>query len=469
MARSQYRYFGQLYWQSMSGNAMLAIANGLSSGKKIKVQSLEVKSDIIGTISNFSRLSLMRGTSNPEDGDVCNLSPQDTEAVLPSGIQVVKNSSFVPSSTPFMSSDMIQTSNGTGSSLSQKFFYSSLRGSGNDLFYHNTRKSYGVENITVNPGEAVGIFCSGISTRNQILMARYTILVSGSPKRTWIGSTVLQVNPNSAALVFRNESVSDVFEIKSIALSYLGTDTTYLQVVPIGKIDPNALGDLSRNVPLLKMDTDHDNLSSNIKVLQDVPMLPLGVPENALSNASTLTPKGYNYLHTKDFTGPQYSVMFPEHTGKAVPNGSFDARLVGTSGKNHNLLSKGAPIVLNPGEGLAIVSGAESAASGQVGTAGWQALNFGLVFSVESFLSLTLTNLVNGSDVVILEAGTETVLEQSDQVSSGSYQYSYDAPTNIDIFVIKQGYIPLYIRNYPLGSVSGTIPISQIVDRNFIS
>ena len=83
--------------------------------------------------------------------------------------------------------------------------------------------------------------------------------------------------------------------------------------------------------------------------------------------------------------------------------------------------------------------------------------------------NLTLTGLIANSDVVILQAGTETVLGQVDQNPTSSWIYTYETPVSIDIFVSKAGYVPFYIRNYSLQSSNASLPIAQTNDRNFIN
>ena len=82
-------------------------------------------------------------------------------------------------------------------------------------------------------------------------------------------------------------------------------------------------------------------------------------------------------------------------------------------------------------------------------------------------IALTLTGLVSGSDIVVLQAGTETVLNQVDQNIGSSWIYDYEVPTVVDIFVSKSGYVPFYIRNYSLSSNNTSLPIAQVIDRNY--
>ena len=83
-------------------------------------------------------------------------------------------------------------------------------------------------------------------------------------------------------------------------------------------------------------------------------------------------------------------------------------------------------------------------------------------------IPLTISGLQTGSDVVILQAGTTTILGSVDSNATTSWVYSYTTVQNIDIGIIKQGYVPLYIRNYVLTSAAASLPIAQSVDRNYV-
>lgn len=81
--------------------------------------------------------------------------------------------------------------------------------------------------------------------------------------------------------------------------------------------------------------------------------------------------------------------------------------------------------------------------------------------------TLTLTGLPTGCDVVVLSAGTSTILAQQDSLGATSYGYTYESPHTVDIGIIKPGYVPYYIRNLSLGSASSSLPISLTPDRNY--
>lgn len=79
-------------------------------------------------------------------------------------------------------------------------------------------------------------------------------------------------------------------------------------------------------------------------------------------------------------------------------------------------------------------------------------------------IQLTLTGLQTGSDIVVLQSGTTSILSSVDQNATTSWTYEYTTLQNVDIGILKQGYKPYYIRNYTLGSTNTTIPVSQLVD-----
>lgn len=82
-------------------------------------------------------------------------------------------------------------------------------------------------------------------------------------------------------------------------------------------------------------------------------------------------------------------------------------------------------------------------------------------------ITLTLNGLVSGSDIVILQAGTETELANVDANPISSYNFVYEVPQAVDIMVYKRGFIPFGIRNYALSSSNASLPIAQVADRNF--
>jgi hypothetical protein len=87
---------------------------------------------------------------------------------------------------------------------------------------------------------------------------------------------------------------------------------------------------------------------------------------------------------------------------------------------------------------------------------------------INNTITLTLTSLVTGSDVVIYEAGTTTILDSVDANAGTTWGYVYGAADTIDIGVFLAGYVPFYIRNLAIGGTSSSVQIQQIVDRAYL-
>jgi hypothetical protein len=81
-------------------------------------------------------------------------------------------------------------------------------------------------------------------------------------------------------------------------------------------------------------------------------------------------------------------------------------------------------------------------------------------------ITLNITGLKAGSDISITTAGTDTELANVDNTTT-SYAFSYEIPSTIDIAVYKTGYVPYFIRNYTLSSSDSSVPVAQVVDRNY--
>lgn len=89
--------------------------------------------------------------------------------------------------------------------------------------------------------------------------------------------------------------------------------------------------------------------------------------------------------------------------------------------------------------------------------------------TVNGGATLTLTGLIAGSDIVILDAGTTTERVNVDANAGTTYAYNYTATGNVDIGVFKTGYVPLYVRGFTLTTSDATLPIAQAVDRGYLN
>lgn len=94
----------------------------------------------------------------------------------------------------------------------------------------------------------------------------------------------------------------------------------------------------------------------------------------------------------------------------------------------------------------------------------------GTVQVVAAQTTLTIANVVPGSDVVIKSKGTTTKLLDDQDITgtTSDYTYTFVAGTFVDIAVYAEGYVPFYINNFELGSANQTQPVSQSLDRNYI-
>jgi hypothetical protein len=81
--------------------------------------------------------------------------------------------------------------------------------------------------------------------------------------------------------------------------------------------------------------------------------------------------------------------------------------------------------------------------------------------------TITFTGLPTGTDVVVLTAGTSTILSSVDSGVGTTFVYQYEGTPVVDVGFIKAGYVPQYIRNLALTSGNASIPVSLALDRNY--
>jgi len=91
----------------------------------------------------------------------------------------------------------------------------------------------------------------------------------------------------------------------------------------------------------------------------------------------------------------------------------------------------------------------------------------GTFYVAPTTAALTLSGFPAGTDIVVLTAGTSTIIHQVDQAAGPTYTYNYTGTPLVDIGLINPGYVPRYLRNVQLASTNATIPASLDLDRNF--
>ena len=94
----------------------------------------------------------------------------------------------------------------------------------------------------------------------------------------------------------------------------------------------------------------------------------------------------------------------------------------------------------------------------------------GTVTVVSGQATLTITNVVTDSDVVIYTAGTTTKLQDDQDIAgtSSAYTYTFVASTFVDVKVYRDGYVPYFVYGFELGSANASLPVAQVLDRNYV-
>jgi len=337
--------------------------------------------------------------------------------------------------------------------------------------------------IIIRANEKLSVYCDNV-TCNFPMMMEAVLVVQGTPNATYTTTFFTELNADNRCMlsIDNNAGSGQVIELHQLSVVEIGnTDTPYLQLVPIGAIDPNSYNDSDKILTVDANNSADAALSSAVgQVFTNVPILPLGVPISYLTEGSAGSPKGFSYLNTKDFLGPVYMSFFPEAAAYAEQNTTFwTAGAPGTMNTHVNQATsiiKGqyAPIVLREGEGVAIVSGAETATiTYAVGVSSWQGYSFGATLIVENSVTPTieLTGLNDGSEVRAY-AGTDpaTAVEiyGTESTSGGTISFTHDvAGQNGYIMIFHLNWLPIRLAFTPYAAAVVSIPIQQVTERNY--
>ena len=81
----------------------------------------------------------------------------------------------------------------------------------------------------------------------------------------------------------------------------------------------------------------------------------------------------------------------------------------------------------------------------------------------------TLTVQVNviGADVVVLAAGTDTILDSVDAQPGTDFVFTYTGAQSVDVGVILPGYGINYTYGYSLTGENQSLPVNLLIDRNY--
>ena len=474
MARYQYQLNTIANWQSSFGNAIVGLVNKSGSGRRFVVRrfGVQVQSFINQTNAPFP-VELRRGTT--VYGSL--LQPHaahDSSTALPSDVSVVRDAATDATTTIFAYGAMRAAGIITGSSV----WPSIQRGIGaklNQVLGTTTRAATSpVEPIVVAAGEIIALvpFSVNASGVNSPVRVSVVLLVNGK-SYTWEYTTF--PTPGIALFAVANASGSaEVVKLASITMDSTGTtDTPYLRVVPVGQVYADYVDDATRqlNNQILRRNSTApawDSAWGN--AYADVPFVPFGVPENYLTETTTGTPRGFNYLHTKDFNGPMYQAFFPEM--RQIFAGNADCLCWNQySDKGASLGMEG--LTINEGEGIALVGSAETATSGAT-FSGWPALRFHLTFDVESITTVAVSvvdpdlNPIENVLVRVMAAETAGTLTAGDEIDRGytdtngqytttiDYEAAFGAALDVTIRCRKSTSAPFYRAQ----DIPASVPVS---------
>lgn len=483
MAKTQYRIWTETQWMSQSGVAILAVLNKSNSGKKILIPSIEIFNNTIvhggaAGVSNVTQLDCVRAVaSTVTTGTMWDVEPLDTAASSwPSTVKVMSNCSVTPTETFYRF--MLRKEMNAGWPHNN---FGELRNGSTGTVWRSSSNTGTVTRIIVRAGEQVSLVTNAQFYVGAPLLVTATLVRQGSPNRTYIANGFVNAtySANQCILSISNDSGSgEIIELLNLAIAEVGTfDTPYFQLVPIGQIDASSLTDNTRklNSAAIPTDTDFGSLSTSVaEVYSNVPIFPSGVPVEYLAGSSAGTPKGFNYLNTKDFLGPTYLNYLPEQCAGATSQATASSNLNSNRAMKYaTLKGPGAAIVLRPGEGFAIVSGAETATgTTPVGISGWMTFEFGMTMVLDNAFSpsLNLTGLKSGSEVRIFDAGTTTELAGSESTGTTfSWEYDYTLYSSIDIVVHHVSYEYVRLEGISIDQNGVTIPIQQRTDRQYLN
>lgn len=480
MAKYQYRISGIFDWMANSGNAIISIYNPPGSGKKLTIRSLEAtnltSSDTVtaGTVSAGLPRYLTVARATVSGGTVRTPLAMDSDAsAWPSTVPVTDDASVTSPGVAVKRIMLLKQMN--QNSLSWLGMADNKTPMWAGIARAPRRGSTSpVEGTVVRAGESLAVFpASGYQAVPVVVTA--TLVRSGTPNRTYTVTyfTHTQTANQSIFTVENQAGSGETVTLVELSVAEVGTyDSPYFQVVPMGPIDVTAYDDPQKAVSPLAMDSTYPSPSSWMKVLQNVPFLPLDMPENALSDGGSGSPKGFNYLKSKDFLGPVWRAYFPEHLGANQRAALPDALGFQNSHRQVDMLFRRAGVTLREGEGLALVSGAETAVVAfAVGMSGWSSWHFAAQVDVEpSFApTLTLTGLKVGTEIRIYEAGTTTLITGEESIVSGTFSWVFDPAEHpsVDISILALGYQNTRLLAQALTLADTTIPIQQQIDRQY--
>lgn len=485
MAKQQYRIYTPGQWTSGFGHAFLAIQNISGSGKKITLRQLEAQvcsANDGSATTGACPTALYRCTTPVTGDDMAAFSGRaDTNTTIPSTV-VVRRRAIPATYAGIVRRVNLARRVSTAATVNDARFQNRQHGlKRNDGLYRSAIKQTAVEPLYVRQNEAYALrFDPAASTAPYTNPLRVNVMLSIDGKMVnW--DFVTMPMPGESIVSVENTS-TNVVEILQIATAEVGTsDTPTIRVVPIGQIRPQDFDDTTKqSITPMPMDSAYGSLSSSVcRIYSDVGIGPYGVPEVYINPGSAGSPKDMNYLHTRDFDGPMYRNFLPEMCavrtlGTSAPDmlGTSYAHRWGDLLMRRKSACAATPVVLNPGEGVALVSSAETAVGVQAAWSGWPLLFFGAMLDIEPAVvpTITVTGMIDGSRYRIERVSDSSVVTDGTAGVSGQISYVYtteDTPLNLRLKVRKATSAPYYKPyeiTFNLTSAGITLPVSQISD-----
>ena len=461
---------------ALSGNATLAILNKAASGRRLIIKNVEVRPMTRLVATRYRQIRFGRA-STVRTGRTVTAKKYDTNAAA-ADLTIGLNDSIAVLSDVHRAFDV---ANRDGPSFALGLFVKN--GSAGRLGARRMRqgnwtsRDSAKEKVIVSPGESVAAV---LHFSNEQVFGYVTVEFRNTTtgEQYAINEWTYALTNGDALFTATNTHGTDDYEVIGFDFQVMGTVTAtpYYQLVPFAAIDTDHIADtkLDAITDVLKFDTTDPDPSTYMQMLYDCSLSPLGVPPGYLSEGSTGSPKGFNYIQTKDFLGPLYASFFPEraYMGTATTvDGLLNFRHNRVKRRNR-VESTDSSIVLRPGEGIALVGAAETAVvASAVEVNGWNVCEIVIDIEVLPLYApeLVLTGLQPDTEVRIFDAGTTTLLAGAEDVDSGTFSWAYDYETysSVDISVLSLGYQNLRLTGLPITFAGVTVPVQQQIDRQY--
>ena len=86
---------------------------------------------------------------------------------------------------------------------------------------------------------------------------------------------------------------------------------------------------------------------------------------------------------------------------------------------------------------------------------------------VNATVSVTLTGLVNGTEVTVYLAGTNTLVDEVENVVGNQFVFSETAAVDVDVFIHHVEYYRADILGYTVPGAAASVPVQQVFDPNY--